>query len=270
MMRTVLASAALVAAVQAQSCGNAIVVNKCNYDVYMANTPAADGGYSAISKTLSSGATYSQQWTELTNGNGWSLKLSKDSSQWSSDIMQYEYTYHNDGIIWYDLSEVNGNPWNGNWEITATNGCTPKQSAYRYATDDAYGMQSCNSDASITVTLCSGSDNGNGGPSAPGASSPAASSPAWTSTTAAASPTTSTTQNWATHTWAAAVGNKVVAPAGDAVAPQESETSTADAWNGPAVTVTNVLVETKTAYVTATAAPAKRHEHHPRHPHFRR
>ena len=27
-----------------------------------------------------------------------------------SDILQFEYTFHNDGIIWYDLSEVDGFP----------------------------------------------------------------------------------------------------------------------------------------------------------------
>lgn len=277
MLRTTLASAALVAL--AQAVGDAIVVNKCSYDVYMSNTPAMGGGYSNIDQTLSSGDTYTQSWTELSNGNGWSIKLSKVAGAFQDNILQYEYTFHNDGTIWYDLSAVNGNPWDGNWEITASNGCTPRQAAYRYATDDAYGMQSCGDDATITVTLCSGDGSGTSQP-APTSS--------WGITTSAPLPVkTSTTkkQNGGHHTYLAA--NKVQAPAGDAVldvakAPSptpeavtapapapEAETPT-DAYNGPAVTVTNVHMETMTKYVTATAAPAKRHEHHARHPHHRR
>jgi hypothetical protein len=242
----------------------------------MSNTPAMGGGYSNIEQTLSSGDTYSQAWTELSNGNGWSIKLSKTAGAFQDNILQYEYTFHNDGTIWYDLSEVNGNPWDGNWEITASNGCTPRQAAYRYATDDAYGMQSCGDDATITVTVCSGDDSGSSSPAPP----------AYGTTSAAPSPVeTSTTKNHngGHHTWAEAA-NRVEAPAGDALlnvaqapsptseveaAPADAETPT-DAYNGPAVTVTNVHMETLTKYVTATAAPAKRHEHHARHPHHRR
>ena len=279
MMRTVLASAALVAA--ANAIGDAIVVNKCSYDVYMANTPASGGGYSAVDQTLSSGASYSQQYTELSNGNGWSIKLSKAAGQFGSNILQYEYTFHNDGTIWYDLSEVNGNPWDGNWEITASSGCTPRQAAYRYATDDAYGMQACGDTATITVTLCSG--DAAGGSSPPPASSP---SQTWAPTSAAPAPSTPAAPETTTaanknhnghHTWGFGE-NKVKAPAGDVVLDSSAPAPVAstpaatpsEAWNGPAVTVTNVHMETMTKYVTATAAPAKRHVHHARHPHHRR
>lgn len=91
----------------------------------------------------------------MTNGNGWSIKLSKTDNL--DHILQYEYTFHNDGIIWYDLSCVDGNPWDHDWQITANGSdCSPKQQAYRYSTDDAYGMQSCSQDTEITVTLCTG------------------------------------------------------------------------------------------------------------------
>lgn len=276
MFRTALASAAFVAL--AQAVGDAIVVNSCSYTVHLSNTPAMGGGYSTIDKALAPGESYSQAYTELTNGNGWSLKLSKIAGAFSSNILQYEYTFHNDGTIWYDLSEVNGNPWDGNWEITATDGCSPRQAAYRYATDDAYGMQSCGDDATITVTVCSGDKSGSG------------SAPAWTSTAPVTSSPVETSTSKKNHhhgghnTWAAA-GNKVAAPVGDAIldsttsesTPASSpapvaapEAETPDAWNGPAVTVTNVQMETMTKYVTATEAPAKRHAHHARHPHHRR
>jgi len=281
MLRTTLASAALVALTQAA--GNAVVVNKCSYDVYMANTPSSGGGFTEVDKTFSSGDSYTQPWTELSNGNGWSIKLSKTAGAFESDILQYEYTFHNDGTIWYDLSEVNGNPWDGNWEITATTGCTPRQAAYRYATDDAYGMQSCADDASITVTLCSGDDTGSG------SAAPSPSATYGVSTTSAPAPVSTTTtehhhhHHKGHHTWGLA-GDKVEAPAGDALldtvqsSPAEAPTTlatvvpTPPAYDGPAVTVTNVHMATMTKYVTATVAPApkKRHEHHAHHPHMRR
>ncbi|KAI4845600.1 hypothetical protein E4T45_07639 [Aureobasidium sp. EXF-8846] len=182
MKNSVYATAALVAAAAADSVGKAIVINKCNYDVTLVNVPSANGGYSEIDKVLGPSDTYTQTWTSLTNGNGWSIKLSNSSSL--ENILQYEYTYQNDGTIWYDLSEVNGNPWDGNWEITADgSSCSPKQQAYRYATDDAYGMQACPADAVITVTVCSGEESNDS------AASSASSSVAAQSTTAAPSTT---------------------------------------------------------------------------------
>jgi hypothetical protein len=151
-------AASLASVAYAQSVGSAVVVNACDYEVYLANTPSADGGYQEIDAVLAAnGGTYGQVFTELSNGNGWSLKLSQSKAL--DSIMQYEYTFHNDGTIWFDLSDVNGNPWDGNWEITSNSSkCVPKQSAYRYSTDDAYGMQACPQDSIITVELCSGDE----------------------------------------------------------------------------------------------------------------
>ncbi|KAF2231372.1 hypothetical protein EV356DRAFT_506935 [Viridothelium virens] len=142
--------------------GFAIVQNQCSYPVYVVNVPAADGGFDQSTYTLHSNganAPYRFQYTQLNNQDGWSIKLSKSATD-LSNIMQFETTFHDDGTIWYDLSDVNGNPWDKNWMITASNesSCNPKQQAYRYSTDDAYGMQACKQGASLTVTLCSGSE----------------------------------------------------------------------------------------------------------------
>lgn len=151
------ATALLASASLANAMGKAIVRNACKYEVKMCNVPASGGGYEQIDKWLQPNETYSQQYTPLSNDNGWSIKLSDTESL--DHILQYEYTTHEDGIIWYDLSQVDGNPWYGNWEITAESGdCNPKQQAYRYANDDAYGMQSCPDDSDIMVTLCSGEE----------------------------------------------------------------------------------------------------------------
>ncbi|KAM3418883.1 hypothetical protein BST61_g4846 [Cercospora zeina] len=161
--------------------GSAVVVNNCNYPVKLCNVPSAGGGHEEEDTSVAPGGSWSQAWTSLSNGNGWSIKLSKTDDL--DHILQYEYTWHQDGIIWYDLSCVNGNPWDNDWEITADGTeCSPKQQAYRYSTDDAYGMQSCGQDSVITVTLCTGTSADNGdtanGPAPAPSSSAAASSSA--------------------------------------------------------------------------------------------
>lgn len=253
MKNSVYAIAALVAAAAADSVGSAIVVNKCNYDVTLVNVPSANGGYSEIDKTLSPYDTYTQQWTELTNGNGWSIKLSNDTSL--DNILQYEYTFQNDGTIWYDLSEVNGNPWDGNWEITSDSStCTPKQQAYRYATDDAYGMQACPQDAVITVTLCSG-ESQNDGAAASASSSVAAASTTSTFSTTEAAPTSSSASATSTESPSTTLQTSVI-------------TSTASSSDGSDVVVTATQVLTTTKWSHHWGSPSKRDgHHHRRHPH---
>ena len=138
--------------------GKAIIVNQCDWDVYLNNVPSAGGGYTEAYRILAPGGRYEQRFTPLTNGNGWSIKLSKDDSFQDDDILQFEYTWHptvTPDVIWFDVSQVNGNPWENDYWISAVGvGCNPKQQAYRYPTDDAYGMQACPSSADITVTLC--------------------------------------------------------------------------------------------------------------------
>jgi len=282
MRNSIIASAAIMAS-SALAAGTAHVVNACSYDVYMANTPSTGGGYDAIDKTLSAGETYSQQWTELSNGNGWSIKLAKTAS-FQTQLLQYEYTFHNDGTIWYDLSQVDGNPWDGDWMITASSGCSPKQQAYRYATDDAYGMQSCPDSSDITVTLCSADGGSDGAVSSAVAQTSSvaqtteAPSSTWaapSSTTTEASSTSATTESesepttaqggWGSHHGGFTFDNNGFAVKAAEVTPSPStfvtQVTTTSAGDYD-VTVTNVVTEVATAYVTAGA---KRHAHHPRH-----
>ncbi|KAK5119337.1 hypothetical protein LTR85_007693 [Meristemomyces frigidus] len=264
-MQTVIATVALLATTAVASIGSAVVNNACDYEVYLFNTPAANGGQSEIDKVLEPNGSYTQQWTELTNGDGWSLKLSQSTDM--SNIMQYEYTFQNDGIIWYDLSDVNGNPWDGNWEITATSEsstCTPKQQAYRYATDDAYGMQACPEDSIITVTLCSGDESDDGA-----ASSAASSVAAETSTTSAFSTPSSSVATSYSYASSAASTTEVVAASSTAevyssstpvqtttFATSTTQSSSVVTTDGSGSTVTEVDTAVVTDVVTAT------HWHH--------
>lgn len=283
MVNTILASLALAGSAVASSVGSAYVVNKCDYEVTLCNVPASGGGYDQQDKTLAAGESWTQAWTELSNGNGWSIKLSKSASL--ENILQYEYTFHNDGIIWYDLSCVNGNPWDKDWEITASGAdCSPKQQAYRYATDDAYGMQSCASSADITVTLCTGVSADNGNSTDAGSGSASASAPSYESTSASAPSYSSSTSAPAPVAYTASSSSSVeplgYGPSGwthgyqaqttpTTLATSASLTTEVETYAGGAITITEVETAYVTAVVTAyekRGAPApnrfRRHEHH--------
>lgn len=271
MLTSVVASLAVFgASAAASSVGKAHVINMCSYDVYLCNVPSSGGGYEQEDKTLSSGATWEQEWTELSNTNGWSIKLSK--SEALENILQYEYTFHNDGTIWYDLSCVNGNPWDANWEITSsTSNCNPKQQAYRYATDDAYGMQSCPQDASITVTLCSGeaADNSTSGSDGSDSDASSSSDAAYpdgytTATTSYSTPesTPSIVAPTAYYNWNNA--DMSASEAAQTTPTTFATSTTAVVTQDPeGVTVTEVETAIVTNIVTAYAGRIKpRHEHH--------
>lgn len=258
MINALLTSAALMGTTAlASGLGKAVVVNNCNYDVSLSNVPASGGGYSNIDQKLSPGGTYTQTWTPLSNTMGWSIKLFKGQDM--SNLLQYEYTCHDDGIIWYDLSEVNGNPWDQEgWMIEGSPGCTPRQAAYRHPTDDAYGMQDCPDDSTITVTVCADS-SGSGSPSSPAESSAPSSTPS---------------DDWDLDTNAKVVEDVESTLEDKKDAPKAPKTlekapvaekPEADGYRDPnAVYVTNVHTVHVTHTVTATGRNG-RHTHHPRH-----
>ena len=243
-MQLITATAALMAgSAMAQSVGNAIIENMCKYDVQLTAVPAQNGGYETTQHTLSPGGSWSTQWKELSTGAGWSLKLSKDQDL--NHILQYEYTFQDDGTIWYDLSQVNGNPWDGDWMITAnseSSTCSPKQVAYRYATDDAYGMQACPQDSDITVSLCSGEEQADGA-----VSSVVSSVAAETSQDAATGAST-----FATPTSTPAETSVFASSTPTTFATMTSAPATSSDNQGGVNVVTNVATAVETEYVTQT------------------
>ncbi|KAF2858123.1 hypothetical protein K470DRAFT_260125 [Piedraia hortae CBS 480.64] len=266
--QTIVAAASLASVTLATPVGRAKVVNACSYPVHLCNVPAENGGYEQSKTVLQPNGTFSQVWTQLSNDQGWSIKLSKDETL--SHIMQYEYTFHNDGIIWYDLSDVDGNPWDGNWELTAisrSSPCNPKQQAYRYSTDDAYGMQACSQDAVITVTLCSGDSKNDGAAASASSSLMAASSsatqnPSYTSsfstpTSLMPTPTQSASENNG-HDGYSGQGSQSNSGSDQSTLATVTTTATAD----DGAVVTEVATTVVTDVVTATAyAPHRRDVH---------
>lgn len=303
MINAIVATVAILASTAAASVGSAIVNNQCEYAVTLRAVPAMPGNCSEQDQTLYYGDKFVQDWTEISNQGGWSIKLNPANAS-ETNIMQYEYTYQGTDVIWYDLSDVNGNPWDGNWEITATSEsstCDPKQSAYRYATDDAYGMQSCNSDAVITVTLCSGDSQDDAGASSASASSASATasstsisstpvsiassySSAETEVAVATTSTEASTTSSASSTSSSAPSSSVVSlsPTSTEVQSTTFATSTVASSTsngnlvGPIETIWYTNIETVTHYATQfehefkrapTPAPHAHHHHAARHPH---
>ena len=104
--------------------GTATIVNKCDFDAYLyvcQQTPATCDS----NTTLAAGQTFTETYHSA-SGGGRSMKI---STSWSlitgttEDLLQFEYTPMADGEIWYDLSEVNGNPF-GSWGFSLTNTST--------------------------------------------------------------------------------------------------------------------------------------------------
>ena len=84
--------------------GSATVVNKCDFPIF----------YAPVSQNTTPGmqqmqGDYSQQYSQP--GNGYSIKLSPSPS---GSITQFEFTLDSHGNIFYDLSNINGNPFASN------------------------------------------------------------------------------------------------------------------------------------------------------------
>lgn len=227
-MKNAIIAAVAGLAATAAAAGQAIVNNQCDYDVHINFVPCS-GSASGVS-TLKAGSQNQTTYDSCPGGCGWSIKIGTEESL-SGDILQYEYTYVDDGAdLWYDMSLVNVNaledydvtfwnatlddnqtlpakkapiPWSFSTESDAA--CTPLQRPYNYPDDNA-GSQCCHDPSvSITVNLCpAGSSSGSSASSSVAASSASStqlssySAPATSSSSASAVQTTFATSTSAT------------------------------------------------------------------------
>jgi len=227
--------------------------------------------------TRTCGDSYSHTYETAPNGGGWSIKLApgiNDVDDPEKPIMQWEYTFLNDGEIWYDLSGVDGSPYGDDWEISNDNPtCAVEQKQYLHPTDDTKMQGSCQDSTSIKVTLCP--NGGSGGNSSDSTPPPPDYSAGDSSSTTS---TTSSTVDPAAYTpEVEAAGETIVETAAQTTAvaqetqwggrggshrgnwgpPQKRATDAA-----PTTLATRVATEVPSAQVTAV----KRHEHRARHP----
>lgn len=99
--KTILAIAALQAGFAAA--GNAIISNRCNYDIWVFSM---DQSYSTGAIHVPARSQYSEPFRSSCNGCGTSVKISKTNQIVDGQHTQFEYTITNNQL-WYDISFVN-------------------------------------------------------------------------------------------------------------------------------------------------------------------
>lgn len=161
----------LLAVSHAQDPGQAVVVNSCNRSLWYASVAISEPPASE----LLPGSTYRETFRvypgpplpgDIPPG-GISIKISEDPL-WETDngsILQFEYTYdpvrH---IVWYDLSNVNGDPFlkdgfmlRGESPDCTTILCAPGEDtchdAYTYPTKSGV-LFTCSSNNTLVLTVC--------------------------------------------------------------------------------------------------------------------
>jgi len=92
------------------STGQATVLNNCNFDVFVyacSQNPANCTGESTIA---ANGGTFDETYLDAST-LGRSIKIGTTAGETDKPILQFEYTNNGNGSVFYDLSEVNGNPF---------------------------------------------------------------------------------------------------------------------------------------------------------------
>ena len=139
--------------------GQVQVINACSFPIYLVVCSQNPSTCSGDSTLAANSGTWSQVYVPGSEG-GQSIKISTTSG--AGDILQFEYT-NDDPVLWYDISEVNGNPF-GQYGFTMTSTdstcgqghcAPPATSCPAIFTDPTNGIPyRCGISAGIGVTLC--------------------------------------------------------------------------------------------------------------------
>ncbi len=137
--------------------GSASVLNSCPFEVYIYVCDQSSCG--GIINVGPNGGTYSAPYIGTVN-DGVSIKIGTESGEVEKPILQLEYTI-SDGLVYFDLSEVNGNPFGVyGFSLTDSAGmdmyCAPPGTECSWVfTTSNNGMVYADPDSdSIGVTLC--------------------------------------------------------------------------------------------------------------------
>ncbi|KKZ68612.1 hypothetical protein EMCG_05769 [[Emmonsia] crescens] len=136
-----------------QAVGNAIVINNCPYDTFLNSVGSGIGPEQYLVRNA---GRYSEPFRRDPISGGISLKITRMAGGLLQGAPQTNYAYNlNEGRIWYDLSNVFGNPFEPNSMRLANfdtscatifwpNGVPPGGSQTR----------NCQPNSDITLTLC--------------------------------------------------------------------------------------------------------------------
>ena len=142
------------APLEQRSPGKAVVQNKCAFPVYLASV---SGFVTPAPQKLAPGATWSENYRQDASGGGVSVKIAKGDNLATNPIEQLEYKV--DTALWYDLSEINGHPFEGQKIVLQPSGgngpsCVPVNSKTAYQRPDDTATKSCPLNTDLTLTLC--------------------------------------------------------------------------------------------------------------------
>lgn len=146
----VIASVAL--APLASAVGNAIVTNHCNHPVYLWSV----GGSIGPKKTIAAGKTYTEQLHHDSASGGIALKITTVDNGLYNGSPQTNFAYTLDpGSVWYDLSDVFGDPFSGKTIVVRPSQTTcPKICWPQGINPGGSQTKTCTSNSSINLHLC--------------------------------------------------------------------------------------------------------------------
>ncbi|GLI81641.1 hypothetical protein PoHVEF18_010027 [Penicillium ochrochloron] len=138
----------------ASAVGNAKVVNKCGFPVYVWSV----GGSVSQQNTVASGGTYSEVLHHDPASGGIAIKLTTVENGLYNGSPQTNFAYTLDGQqVWYDLSDVFGDPFSNHAiGVKASASCPSICWPSGVATSGGSQVKVCDANSDVTLTLCSG------------------------------------------------------------------------------------------------------------------
>ncbi|KAL8743401.1 MAG: hypothetical protein Q9190_004235 [Brigantiaea leucoxantha] len=108
----------------ATALGHAKVRNQCNFPVYLYVCGQHPAVCTQERKLAANSGAFSEQYSKINNGR--SIKIGRRSGEVQKPILQFEYTHTDDGRVAYDVSDVNGNPFQSEgFTVTSSSSTCP-------------------------------------------------------------------------------------------------------------------------------------------------
>lgn len=147
----VIASVAAMAPL-ASAVGNAIVTNHCQFPVYLWSV----GGSVGPKQTIPAGGSYTEALHHDSASGGISLKITTVDNGLHNGSPQTNFAYTLDpGTVWYDLSDVFGDPFSGKSIVVRPTDTTCSNICWAQGVNPGGSQtKNCNSDTSVNLDLC--------------------------------------------------------------------------------------------------------------------
>lgn len=153
-MRTSLAMIAAISGLSslASAVGNAVVINSCSFPIYLWSVD------STVSQqyTLQTGDNYLETLNTDPSTGGIAIKITTVENGLYNSSPQTDFAYSlTNGDVWYDLSDVFGDPFAGSPLTVAPSDDTCNVIYWPSGTQPAGSQVNvCEDNSSITLTLC--------------------------------------------------------------------------------------------------------------------